>query len=366
MSDVARGAASKPRSDPPPEKSRAAAPAPPPPAEAAPPSEDTELRVPARPARLNLRALATMAPPAAAERDEQPPADRRALDVDADNPFVLLERLLERVRPLVKTDDPFPWDELTSIVDRLVSASTASAELFWLAHAAMPPAGGDPIAFHQARVATLALRIGANHGLEPAQLAELGTAAALLDVGLWLLDGAARRDMQSPEYRSHPRLSAELVHRWGPPSDVVVQAILQHHELEHGQGFPRALQRQAIHPYAKVLGLVDRYATLTGLGRTRARPHEVIRDIVRSKNEEFSPALVKALLFEISIFPPGTPIRLNTGEIGRVTGVNRNHPLRPRVELVADGKGQALPAPRGVDLSETPFLYITGPVTESR
>jgi uncharacterized protein YwbE len=372
MSDVVRGAASKPRPDPAAEKSRAAPPPPAPSAEAvdAPPSGDTESRVPAR---LSLRALATMAPPvrpapAVATGDAPRRPDDAAADVDVVKPFVGLHRLLERIRPLVKTGDPFPWDELESIMERLVSASTASAELFWLAHAATPPPGSDPLAFHQARLTVLAVRIGVNVGLDPEQLAELGIAAALMNTGLWTVDVAARRDAQSLEYRNHPRLSADLVHRWDPPSDVVVLAILQHHELEQGQGFPQALQGQTIHPYAKVLGLVDRYATLTGsgLGRTGARPHEVIRDIVRSKTEEFSAAVVKALLTEISIFPPGTPIRLNTGEIGRVTGVNRNHPLRPRVAVVADGKGHALATPRVVDLSDTPFLYITGPVTEPR
>jgi hypothetical protein len=48
-----------------------------------------------------------------------------------------------------------------------------------------------------------------------------------------------------------------------------------------------------------------------------------------------------------------------------VVAVNRNHPLRPRVEIVADGKGQRLAAPKTTDLSEAPFLYITGPVAES-
>ena len=98
--------------------------------------------------------------------------------------------------------------------------------------------------------------------------------------------------------------------------------------------------------------------------RPRLRPHEAIREIVRSKHELFPSPLVKALLSEISVFPPGTLVRLNTGEVGRVTAVNRNHPLRPRVEIVADGKGQRMASPKTTDLSEAPFLYITGAVAE--
>src|SRR5204863_353215 len=60
----------------------------------------------------------------------------------------------------------------------------------------------------------------------------------------------------------------------------------------------------------------------------------------------------------------GTVVRLNAEEVGRVIAVNRNHPLRPKVEVLADGKGQRLPAPNLIDLSEAPFLYITGSVGE--
>jgi hypothetical protein len=85
---------------------------------------------------------------------------------------------------------------------------------------------------------------------------------------------------------------------------------------------------------------------------------------VRTKHELFPSALVKALLSEISVFPPGTLVRLNTGEVGRVTAVNRNHPLRPHVEIVADGKGQRVASPKTTDLADAPFLYITGAVVE--
>ena len=44
--------------------------------------------------------------------------------------------------------------------------------------------------------------------------------------------------------------------------------------------------------------------------------------------------------------------------------VNRNHPLRPRLEVTAESKGQRLAAPKITDLCEAPFLYITGPVSE--
>lgn len=220
------------------------------------------------------------------------------------------------------------WTELEIVFRRVVSSLEESAQLFWLANAPALPAGVDSLVAHHSRVAVLAARLGLNVGYDRARAVTLATAGAFIDIAA-------------------ARLAA-----WHAPAPLV-EAVLRHHGGEQGQD-------------ARILGLVDAYAglTLPASRKPGLRPHEAIRELVRSKNESFSPALIKALLSEISVFPPGTLVRFNTGEVGQVTAVNRNHPLRPKVEVVADAKGHPLPGPKIVDLSETPFLYITGPVSE--
>lgn len=286
--------------------------------------------------------------------------------------FAELQLFLARVREIIRTGDAFPWSELEHLIERCVVSLERSSELFWVANNTIALAGVDYLAFHQARVAALAIAIAASVGYDRPRRVQLGMAGCLIDVGLWQLpEGLSRRlDALSPEeqalYRSHPRLSVEWIRRWSPPHEELVEAVLQHHEREQGQGFPQGLHGTTVNQDAKILGLVDTYTALTmpPPPRPRLRPHEAIREIVRTKHESFPSSLVKALLSEISVFPPGTLVRLNTGEVGRVTAVNRNHPLRPRVEIVADGKGQRLPSPKTTDLSEAPFLYITGAVAE--
>jgi HD-GYP domain-containing protein (c-di-GMP phosphodiesterase class II) len=374
MSDLVRGAA---------------APAPASREEAAPDDPVTTLPAPAAPsapapARLSLRAVDTV-PQAPAIPRPDPPAPVTALaPTPAREPaappapaggargvFDDLQAMLAKVREVVTSRQLLSWPDLEQLVHRVVAALEHSGELFWLANAPSVPAGADYLAVHQSRVAVLAARIGLNVGYDRAHAVALGMAGALIDVGLWQSpDTLLRRpDALTPEeqalYRAHPQRSAALLAQWGAP-DLVVDAVLQHHEREQGQGFPQRLAGGAIRHEAKILGLVDAYTALTLPSSRRAglRPHEAIRDIVRSKHESFSPALIKALLAEISVFPPGTLVRLNTGEVGQVTAVNRNHPLRPRVEIVSDSKGHPRALPKTIDLSETPFLYITGPVSE--
>jgi hypothetical protein len=350
------------------------------PASPSPPAPAPSERAPERPAPPRAPAAATasrlsLAPRLSATPTPEPRPEA-VPEAPAENPeplFGELQQVLVEAHELLRSGGAFPWPRLEALVDRIVASLARSGDLFWVANNPASPPGVDYVAFHQARVAVLSLRIASGVGYDHARIVPLGLAACLFDVGLWQVPSALlqRADSLTGEelalWRSHPRLSADIVRRWAPPHERVVHTILQHHEREHGQGFPQGLQGAGIDYDAKVIGLVDTYTglTLPPSAKPRLRPHEAVREIVKTRNDQFPSALIKALLAEISVFPPGTVVRLNTEEIGRVIAVNRNHPLRPKVEVLADGKGQRLPSTKVIDLSEAPFLYITGPVGET-
>ena len=363
MSDLVRGMG---RDTPPPPPERPAD-APPPAAAVEPAAAPEKPSLPPPRARAHAEAARPVV--------ERLAAVETAGAASTEDPTVVLgelQELLLEVRALTRSTGAFPWARLETLVDRAITSLDRSPDLFWVANNPAAAPGVDYLAFHQARVAVMALRIGANVGYDRRRLLPLGMAGCLIDVGLWQMPETLLRRLDAlvgdelAAYRSHPRLSGDLIRRWSPPDETIAQAVLDHHEREQGQGFPQGLTGAAVDPDAKILGLADMYTGLTvpPTARPRLRPHEAVREIVKSRHEAFPSALIKALLSEISVFPPGTVVRLNTEEIGRVVAVNRNHPLRPRVEIMADSKGQRLPAPKTIDLSEAPFLYITGPVTE--
>jgi len=263
-------------------------------------------------------------------------------------------------------------DELEGLVARVIQSLEHGNELFWLANNPVIPADVDYLAFHPARVSVLAIRIGMTLGYDRRRLVELGTAAALIGVGLWSLPSGMLRRLDTlssgerAQYQAHPRVAAEQLRRWEPPFEGLADTVQQYHEREQGQGFPRGMEGPSIRPDAKIVGLADTYMTLTAPPSLNPglRPDEAIREIVRGRNEAFPSAMIKVLLNEISFFPPGTIVRLNTGETGSVIAVNRNHPLRPRVEVVGSKTGP-LATPKVVDLAEAPFVYIVGPVAET-
>lgn len=327
-----------------------------PPAREAPPSQ----AAPPGPSRPQVR----FPQKPAAGRPPEPVPARKAVEGEVDDaPQQLFSEVLAftgRLPALVRDDREFPWGWYQRLLERVVPSLQASADLFWLANNP-PSAGAEYLAAHLTSVGILSIRIGVGLGLDRERLLDLGVAAFLFDVGIAALP-------QGATYQTHAQLSADIVRRWAPPRAGVIEAVLQHHERENGRGYPQGLAGTAIHPNAKIIGLMDTYTALIfpRPPAPRLQPHEAIREIVRSKHEGFPTPLIKALLSEISVFPPRTIVRLNTGEVGRVIAVNRDHPLRPKVEILADSKGSPLAAPKAVDLSEAPFIYVTGPVQEGR
>lgn len=339
----------------------------------APPAPDRTEPAPAPPA---IRAAARPPAPARAGRppEAKSPAEPKGpgtASLEARPLFEALVRVVAATRDRVGEAEGFAWGPLTAVLEHVVTSLAESDDLFWVAHTPGSSADRDWVALHQARVATLAARLALTAGWDRTRAVEVGVAGCVFDLGLWFLpaDWLRRLDALDPDeqarYQAHPRAAADIVGRWRPPFESLVDAVLQHHERERGQGFPQALVGTDIHPYARVLGLVDTYAwlTLPPGPRPGLRSHDAVREILRSKNDLFAGPLVKALLSEVTVFPPGTLVRLNTGEAGRVLVVNRQHPLRPRIQVVQDRHHRPT-EPRVLDLSEAPFVYITGPVAE--
>ena len=93
-------------------------------------------------------------------------------------------------------------------------------------------------------------------------------------------------------------------------------------------------------------------------------PAKVIKLLIESVDDVFERRVVKALVDELSLYPRGSRVRLNTNELGVVERVHPQAPLRPVILVLQDADHHPLSMPRLVNLSEHPLIYIKEVVSE--
>ncbi|MFQ5706383.1 MAG: HD domain-containing phosphohydrolase [bacterium] len=204
------------------------------------------------------------------------------------------------------------------------------------------------------------------------QLVEIAVAGLINDIGFAKLP----EDYLAPGYelsardldlvREHPIFGAQTVKKSLPAdsnadSSWLTKTILQIHEREGGIGYPMGLRGDAICEYAKVIGIADTFESLLWeqTYKKGSVTYQALQKIIGLDKSYFPQKIKKALVTQISIFPVGTYVKLNSEEIGVITQTNQAHPMRPVIELIYDSKGVPLANREQRDLVEAPFLFIT-------
>src|SRR5262249_24104485 len=85
----------------------------------------------------------------------------------------------------------------------------------------------------------------------------------------------------------------------------------------------------------------------------QAFPTDRILAILRQKDGRlFDEHLVRRFVQLVGIYPAGSLVRLDTGEVVAVVRIHAPNPHRPSVRVLADAKGTPIPSPYDVNLWE--------------
>lgn len=189
-----------------------------------------------------------------------------------------------------------------------------------------------------------ALAFGRHLGLDKASLKVIGMGAMLLDIGKTKLPDDLLKSGANPtpedwvKLRAHVDYGLELVQA-GPKVDVRInQMIESHHERMDGSGYPHQLKGDAIPLVGQIAGIVDCYDARTS-DRHHARgksTYEAILELKKLGGTWFQPELTELFIQAVGVFPTGTLVELNTGEVGVVVAQNRFRRLRPEVMMILD------------------------------
>jgi HD-GYP domain-containing protein (c-di-GMP phosphodiesterase class II) len=276
------------------------------------------------------------------------------------------------LEPEAKTPEALFWPE--NVIRKMLALLQAGdQELLALVSRSV----SDHFLFgHVPNVTILSLRLGLAVGITDEDAVTLGLAAFLNDLGLasHLELAAKATKITDDEYRllrTHVEEGIKMLDLFPLPESAMRatlrRVISQCHERTDGRGYPGRLKKDEIHPFAKIIGMMDTYEAMTHLRPWRARtiPHDVLRKMIEENENEFDPGLIRTFVECLSLYPPGSYVRLNTGEIGVVTATHADLSLRPRVWLMMDSAGRRLENQRIVNLALSPGLFVADAVDET-
>jgi HD-GYP domain-containing protein (c-di-GMP phosphodiesterase class II) len=132
--------------------------------------------------------------------------------------------------------------------------------------------------------------------------------------------------------------------------------IASHHERYDGSGYPRRIEGSNIGLNAELAGLIDTYCAMT---RQRAYSPAVssqraLEQLIAMRDTKFRAPIVDQLIQCVGLYPIGTLVELNSGEVAVVIQQNQVRRLKPRVMIVLAPDKSPERRPRTVDLMMDP------------
>ncbi|WP_083953788.1 HD-GYP domain-containing protein [Thauera butanivorans] len=215
---------------------------------------------------------------------------------------------------------------------------------------------------HAVNVSVHAMVFSRFIGLDTQSIRQLGLAGLLQDIGKVRIDpevlakAGPLDDKEFEHVRAHVLHTLALLKANNTVDPEIFGIIAAHHERFDGSGYPRGLKGMNIPLAAEMAGLVDTYCAMT---RDRVylpavSSQRAMEEINRLRNTLFRDALVDQFLQCIGLYPIGTLVELNSGEVAVVIQQNQVRRLQPRVIVILAPDKAVERFPRILDLLMQP------------
>lgn len=250
------------------------------------------------------------------------------------------QNLLRDLDEQVATGNVPDIDHVDRTVTHLVECVVRNPDaLLWLSKLKRTD---NQIYDHSLTVSIHLMAFGRNLSMPPDELHPLGMGGLLKDIGIMRLplELLHKPSGLTPDEKAHMRTHVDhgtemLADEITLPEDVR-DIVAKHHERIDGSGYPRRLVGDQIGLYAEMAGIVDSYCAM--LSPRPFRPARlgqwVIEEINSMRNIRFTAAVVDEFVQFVGLYPVGTLVELNSGEVGVVVEQNRVRRLKPRIMLL--------------------------------
>jgi len=209
-------------------------------------------------------------------------------------------------------------------------------------------------AIHSMNVCILSVELGRHVGLGQDELNLLGMCGLMHDIGKIRVPNEILNkpgDLTEAELKimkTHADIGASLLENTpGTPREVFNTAF-SHHERLDGGGYPRRIPGEEIDAFTRIVMVADMYDAITSdrVYRPGAPSSKAMSVLYEKSGTQLDPDLVQAFIQCIGVYPVGTLVEVDTGEVGIVITIDARHRMNPSLLVVLDKIKQRLNPPR--------------------
>lgn len=268
------------------------------------------------------------------------------------NASAIASRMIEDLRAGKKLSAERVQDAVGPIVESVLRNADA---FFWISSLLKRD---SYLYTHAVNCSAMSAALGRHMGFPEEVLMNLATGGLLLDVGMTEISEQVHSvgEPLSAEVfwsvKRHVLGSLRIMAEAGIHNSDVHDMIATHHERFDGSGYPDGLSGTRIPLFGRMAAVVDSFDAMTSQRAFQSAKsrHEALQQIYRCHDTLYQRDIVEQFLQCMSIYPTGSLVELNTGEVGIVVAQNHARRLRPQVMLLLDRDKQPFARYPTVDL----------------
>jgi len=214
---------------------------------------------------------------------------------------------------------------------------------------------------HSVNVAILSICIGKRLKLSRQSLERLGLCALFHDLGkIEVPHGILNKpgkltDSEFKQLEKHSLNSARLIVKLRASRDRKAKILLppfEHHLKFNLSGYPYTRWKKPLSLFSRIITIADVYDAVTSLRiyrKSAMSPDRALGLLLEGSGRDFDPILVKVFINMLGVYPVGTLLELDSGDMALVVGLSKKkgerRPLACIMEQDPDGiyqKGKAI------------------------
>jgi len=201
---------------------------------------------------------------------------------------------------------------------------------------------------HSINICSLAILVSLKMKIPQSKIHDIGVGCLLHDLGLrYITVNYTNRSIEEfseaelAEYKKHPIYGYSALQNESWMSDLSKNIILYHHEHINGSGYP--LKVTSLPFEVKIVNICEQFdEMICGIGYRRRKVYDAIQYLKKNRNIYYDGTILDIFLDFAAVYPAGSYVLTNDGEIGIVVKQNKNHSDKPVIKILYDKSGNKI------------------------